>query len=100
MTSLAPDSGEDGEGVGGGANLRSVRFRADVFARSVKFYVDIRRLSVREAAVEMGVSPATVSRVTRGYPPDLECYFRMRIWLEIQRATAEAPLPSRSPLRG
>lgn len=72
------------------ANPKSIRFRADVFARAIHLWMDIRKLSVRKASVEMGVSPATLNRVTRGYAPDIDSYFRMRFWLENQRA-AQAP---------
>lgn len=34
-------------------------------------------------AVEVGVSPATLSRVERGYLPDLETFGKLCFWLDI-----------------
>jgi transcriptional regulator with XRE-family HTH domain len=38
---------------------------------------------VRETAAEIGISPATLSRVERGYLPDLETFGKICRWLEI-----------------
>ena len=38
---------------------------------------------VRAVAQEIGVSPATLSRVERGYLPDLETFKRICEWLEV-----------------
>jgi transcriptional regulator with XRE-family HTH domain len=57
-------------------------FDAARFARRVLRLMEGRRLSVREAARETGVSPATMSRVTRGYSPNIETYTRLCRWLE------------------
>ena len=38
---------------------------------------------VRAVAQEIGVSPATLSRVERGYLPDLETFAKISRWLEI-----------------
>lgn len=37
---------------------------------------------IREAAREVGVSPATLSRVENGHIPDLETYRKICIWLD------------------
>jgi transcriptional regulator with XRE-family HTH domain len=37
---------------------------------------------VREAAKEVGVSPATLSRVENGHIPDLETYRKICLWLD------------------
>lgn len=74
-------------------SLRSVRFRADAFACSIELYMTIRGLSMRRAADEMGVSRATVNRVTHGHTPDLDSYLRIRMWLEIQRQAYGTPRP-------
>lgn len=36
---------------------------------------------VREAAKEVGISPATLSRVENGHVPDLETYRKICLWL-------------------
>lgn len=38
---------------------------------------------VREAAKEIGTSPATLSRVERGHVPDLETFGKICRWLQI-----------------
>jgi len=37
---------------------------------------------VREAAKEVGISPATLSRVENGHVPDLETYRKICLWLD------------------
>lgn len=37
---------------------------------------------IREAAKEVGVSPATLSRIENGHVPDLETYRKICLWLE------------------
>jgi len=41
---------------------------------------------VREAAKEIGISAATLSRVERGHLPDLETFGKLCRWLEIDPA--------------
>lgn len=41
---------------------------------------------VRVVAREIGVSPATLSRVERGYMPDLETFGRICRWLKVDPA--------------
>lgn len=38
---------------------------------------------VRDAAREVGISPATLSRVERGYLPDLETFRKICAWLKV-----------------
>jgi transcriptional regulator with XRE-family HTH domain len=38
---------------------------------------------IREVAAEIGVSPATLSRVERGFLPDVETFGKVCRWLEI-----------------
>ena len=38
---------------------------------------------VREVAKEIGISPATLSRVERGHLPDLETFSKVCQWLEL-----------------
>lgn len=38
---------------------------------------------VRDVAKELGVSPATLSRVENGSTPDLETFKRVCLWLEV-----------------
>lgn len=46
-----------------------------------------RRLSLREVSYETGVSVNTLSRVERGYLPDLKNYQRLVDWLEVPADT-------------
>ncbi len=41
---------------------------------------------IREVAGEIGISPATLSRVERGNVPDLETFARMCRWLKLDPA--------------
>lgn len=43
-----------------------------------------RALGIRAAAKEVGVSHATLSRVEKGFLPDLENYEKIRRWLGIE----------------
>lgn len=38
---------------------------------------------IREVALEIGISPATLSRVERGYLPDLDTFSKICKWLAI-----------------
>jgi transcriptional regulator with XRE-family HTH domain len=40
-------------------------------------------VGVRAAAKEIGISPATLSRVERGYLPDLETFGKICKWLDV-----------------
>jgi transcriptional regulator with XRE-family HTH domain len=42
---------------------------------------------IREVAVEVGISPATLSRVERGKMPDLETFGKVCRWLKIDPAS-------------
>ncbi|MDE0334465.1 MAG: helix-turn-helix transcriptional regulator [Defluviicoccus sp.] len=42
---------------------------------------------VREIANEIGISPATLSRVERGYMPDLETFTKICRWLNVNPGT-------------
>jgi transcriptional regulator with XRE-family HTH domain len=46
-----------------------------------------RRLSLREVSYETGISVNTLSRVERGYLPDLKNYQRLVDWLEVPADT-------------
>jgi transcriptional regulator with XRE-family HTH domain len=56
---------------------------------------------VREVAKEIDISPATLSRVERGYMPDLETFGKICRWLKVDPAEilgidVAAPRPSAS----
>jgi len=55
---------------------------------------------IRETAREVGISPATLSRVERGNLPDLTTFGKMCIWLRIDPAMVlgvERPVSPGSP---
>lgn len=56
-------------------------FDAELFARDFRATMQARNLSAREAAREIGVSSATVNRVTRGKTPDVETFLRISGWV-------------------
>jgi transcriptional regulator with XRE-family HTH domain len=43
-------------------------------------------MGIRAAAAEIGVSPATLSRVERGYLPDLTTFAKICTWLKVDPA--------------
>lgn len=54
---------------------------------------------IREVAKEIGVSPATLSRVERGHLPDLETFGKICKWLKIDpgHVLGVSPAPSARP---
>ena len=56
-------------------------FLPDVFATKLRVAIARRGIHLRKAAEEIGVSHATISRVSRGTAPDVFSYFRIQYWL-------------------
>ena len=56
-----------------------------------------RDLGVRAAAKEVGVSHGTLSRVEKGFLPDLENYDKIRRWLGIVEDMPPAPPTANAP---
>jgi transcriptional regulator with XRE-family HTH domain len=46
---------------------------------------------IREAATEIGISHATLSRVERGHLPDLENYRKICVWIGIEMSSVVGP---------
>lgn len=59
----------------------------------------VRQLSLRDAATEMGVSPATLNRIENGsdHMPDLDSLQRIAQWLGLEIALFPAPASSSLP---
>lgn len=51
---------------------------------------------IREAAKEIGISHATLSRIERGFLPDLENYEKVCKWLGVGLAAATGPMKKAS----
>src|SRR5262245_11079942 len=49
---------------------------------------------VREVAKEIGISHGTLSRIRRGYAPDLETFKKICLWLEVDPAEILGMKPS------
>jgi transcriptional regulator with XRE-family HTH domain len=56
-------------------------FDPKAFGRKVMRALEESRLSLRDAAKEIGISHATLHRITKGKPPSIEHYFRLEGWL-------------------
>lgn len=56
-----------------------------------------RSRGVRETAAEIGISPATLSRVENGKQPDLATFERLCRWLEISPSDVLGDSGSHSP---
>lgn len=54
-------------------------------------------VGVREAAREIGVSPATLSRVERGHLPDLETFKKICLWLDVDPGQVLGVSPASGP---
>ena len=62
----------------------TVKQNIEIFGRKVE--QSRAKRGVREVATEIGVSPATLSRVERGFMPDLETFGKICRWLKIDPA--------------
>ena len=62
----------------------TVKQKIEVFGRKLEQARAGR--GVRAIAAEIGVSPATLSRVERGFMPDLETFSRICRWLKVDPA--------------
>jgi|SRR5581483_3125585 len=62
----------------------TVKQNIEIFGRKVE--QSRAKRGVREVAAEIGVSPATLSRVERGFMPDLETFGKICRWLKVDPA--------------
>jgi transcriptional regulator with XRE-family HTH domain len=62
----------------------TVKQNIEIFGRKVE--QERGKRGVREVAGEIGVSPATLSRVERGFMPDLETFGKICRWLKVDPA--------------
>ena len=65
-----------------GTQMMKRLFDPKAFGLRVKRKIEAHNYSLRELASLIGVSYASISRVTRGHPPLVENYFRLKYWLE------------------
>ena len=68
-------------GTGEGAGMKDL-FDPKMFGLRVRGTINWTGHSMRTAAGQMQVSPATLSRVQRGYAPSVEVYLRIVRWLD------------------
>jgi transcriptional regulator with XRE-family HTH domain len=54
-------------------------------------------MGIRAAAGEIGISPATLSRIEHGGVPDLETLRKVCVWLEVDPAGYLGTSPDRTP---
>jgi transcriptional regulator with XRE-family HTH domain len=75
-----------GDGMGGPANRQQgdALFDTVELANRVRAKRRSRRLSIREAAAEAGVSAPTLSRVERGHLPEREVLLRLARWAGVR----------------
>jgi transcriptional regulator with XRE-family HTH domain len=57
-------------------------------------------VGVRAAAKEIGISPATLSRVERGYLPDLDTFGKICKWLNVDAGQVLGVTPTPLPPPG
>ena len=58
-------------------------FQTERFAQAIAGRLKYLRLDVRSAARETGLSAATISRVARGSPPDVQSLATLLAWLQL-----------------
>lgn len=58
-------------------------FDSAAFAKAVAGRLKHQRLEVRAAAQQTGLSAATISRVSRGSPPDVQSLATLLAWLQL-----------------
>lgn len=68
--------------------------RIDNLGESVKSRRGVK--GIRAAAAEVGVSPATLSRIENGHLPDLETFRRVCAWLQADPSSVLGFAPSTS----
>jgi hypothetical protein len=56
-------------------------FNRRIFGSNVRAAYVGRKIGMRKAAKQAGISAATFSRVARGGVPSVEVYFRLVVWL-------------------
>lgn len=56
-------------------------FDADGYSERLLQRLTALGLTYRDAAPLVGVSPATLNRVARGFPPEVETYLRINRWM-------------------
>lgn len=57
-------------------------FNGKIFGERLRLDMMYDKISVRELAKQLGISPATLQRIRSGYEPSIEPYLRVRKWLE------------------
>jgi hypothetical protein len=60
------------------------------FGQQLRQHMIENDLTVRSAASIIGCSQATISRVCRGFPPDVENYLMIQHWMDKQKPNQEA----------
>lgn len=65
-------------------------FSAEIFGFRILKEMKRRKFSCRHLALSIGVSPATINRVTRGGEPSVENYLRLCAWLDESRMLPSA----------
>ena len=61
------------------SNIDGIQLGGEVF----RFRTQVKKIGVRTAAKEIGISAATVSRVERFHKPDLNTFLRLCIWMGV-----------------
>ncbi|HJV19312.1 MAG TPA: helix-turn-helix domain-containing protein [Sediminibacterium sp.] len=59
-------------------------FDSSFFSHRLKLKQSVMKLSVRETAKQIGISPATVSRLNNGATPDIETFAMCCKWMRLE----------------
>lgn len=68
--------------------MRKSKFDSTGFVVEILFQRKIKKLSLRAAAKEIGISPATLSRIENGNKPDIDSFCQICDWLERKDKTS------------
>lgn len=72
-------------------------FDHKLFCATIQSRLLLRKISLREAAKEIGISASTISRIANGDQPDIETFAALIRWLDVNpgqffgSSTSEAP---------
>ena len=65
--------------------VRDGVFDAIKFAQDISFCRRLKKESLRETGIQIGVSAATLSRIERGEKPDIDTFMRILRWLGAEK---------------
>ena len=57
-----------------------MKFDTELFGMKTAHYRRVNKISLRDAAKEIGISAASLSRIERGRRPDIDSFVKIVMW--------------------